>query len=165
MGNKKCEFCGEEIHINSRRCPFCAGIQKEIPSENEDLNASAPDNEVRGISLEKQEEQFENLEEKKESAIRYTGPSVNNYENVQAEPMLSNGLKVILSVISSVIPGVGQIIGIISAIIFISNEQDLDRKSFGKALLTSSLVMFGVWSMWIIFLFIVAISSQGLNNS
>lgn len=168
MGKKNCEFCSEEIHINSRRCPFCAGIQKEIPSENEDLNAPAPDqpdNEVREIRLEKKDEQFENHEEKnqeevkKESPIWYTDPNAANYEARQTEPMISNGLKVFLSVVSSVIPGVGQIIGIISAIIFMSNEQDSDSKSFGKSLLIASLIMFGVWSMWIIIIFTIAISS------
>ncbi|MCX8131756.1 MAG: hypothetical protein N3I35_16885 [Clostridia bacterium] len=58
---------------------------------------------------------------------------------------LGNGLKVFLTVISTVIPGFGQILGIIISIVLMNSEDEkygTDKKSFGLALLVSSLVMF-----------------------
>lgn len=55
---------------------------------------------------------------------------------------LSNGMKVFLTVLFTILPGIGQLAGIITAIVFMNNEGDSDRKSFGVALLVSSLVMF-----------------------
>lgn len=171
MNKKNCEFCGEEIHVNSRRCPFCAGVQKKMPSVNDGLNAlipDRPDNQLQEINSEKLDRQSESNEKKKqkyELDIRYTGPGINNYGERQTDVALSNRFKVFLSVFSSMIPGVGQIIGIISAIIFLSNEQDEDRKSFGKALLTASLVTFVVWCMCYMLVVAALIGSQVVNNS
>ncbi|HEX2946401.1 MAG TPA: hypothetical protein VHT96_10645 [Clostridia bacterium] len=55
---------------------------------------------------------------------------------------LSNGLKVFLTVLFTVLPGIGQLAGIITAIVFMSSEGDSDRRSFGVALLVASLIMF-----------------------
>jgi hypothetical protein len=62
----------------------------------------------------------------------------NNY----SKSSLSNGMKVFITVIASVVPGLGQIVGIILAIIFMNSEDDLDKRSFGVALLISSLILF-----------------------
>jgi len=55
---------------------------------------------------------------------------------------LSNGMKVLLTVIFTIIPGFGQLAGIITAIIFMNSEDDEDKKSFGVAILVASLIMF-----------------------
>lgn len=55
---------------------------------------------------------------------------------------LTNELKVLLTSITVVLPGLGQIIGIICAIIFMNAVDDQDRQSFGKALLVTALIMF-----------------------
>jgi hypothetical protein len=57
-------------------------------------------------------------------------------------PPLSNGLKVFLTMLFTLLPGIGQIAGIITAIVFMSSDGDEDRRSFGVALLVASLVMF-----------------------
>jgi len=54
---------------------------------------------------------------------------------------LSNGLKVFLTILFTVLPGIGQLAGIITAIVFM-NAADKDRKSFGVALLVACLVLF-----------------------
>jgi len=84
--------------------------------------------------------------------------SENRTENMPVYP-LSNGMKVFLTVIFTLIPGIGQLAGIITAIIFMNNEYDSDRKSFGVAILVASLIMF-VLSCIGCFIAVLAISSS-----
>jgi len=63
------------------------------------------------------------------------------FENKNKNP-LSNGMKVFLTALFILIPGFGQLAGIITAIVFMNSEGDSDRKSFGVALLVLSLIMF-----------------------
>jgi hypothetical protein len=58
------------------------------------------------------------------------------------KPPLSNGLKVFLTMLFTLLPGIGQLAGIITAIVFMSADGDNDRRSFGVALLVASLAMF-----------------------
>lgn len=58
---------------------------------------------------------------------------------------LSNGTKVFLTSISTVL-WIGQLVGIIAAIIYMNSEYDADRKSFGVALMVASLIFFVVES-------------------
>ncbi len=86
-------------------------------------------------------------------------PYQNNYQNRTANDRssLSNGLKVFLTILFTVIPGIGQIAGIITAIIFMGST-DQDRKSFGVAILVASLIMF-VLSCLGCFIFSIAASN------
>jgi len=52
-----------------------------------------------------------------------------------------NGIKVFITVLSTLIPGLGQVIGAITAIVMM-NEKDADRKSFGSSLLAASIIVF-----------------------
>ncbi|NLC67589.1 MAG: hypothetical protein GX754_02140 [Clostridiaceae bacterium] len=70
---------------------------------------------------------------------------------------LSNKLKVFLTVLSTIIPGFGQLLGIITAIAFMNSEDDPDRHSFGVALLVASLLMFVLVSL-LCFVFILITS-------
>ena len=72
---------------------------------------------------------------------------------------LSNGLKVFLTVLFTIIPGIGQLAGIITAIVFMNAEGDSDRKSFGVALLVASLIMF-VFACIGCFILVIAASSS-----
>ena len=72
---------------------------------------------------------------------------------------LSNGMKVFLTVLFTVIPGLGQLAGIITAIIFMNDDADRDKKSFGVALLVASLIMF-VLSCIGCFILVLAFSSS-----
>jgi hypothetical protein len=60
----------------------------------------------------------------------------------QAPQRLSNGIKVFLTVLFTVIPGVGQLAGIITAIVFMADDDDADKRSFGAAVMTASVVIF-----------------------
>lgn len=65
-----------------------------------------------------------------------------NFSNKYGYTPLSNGLKVFLTALFIIIPGIGQLAGIITAIVFMNSEGDSDRKSFGVALLVLSLIIF-----------------------
>lgn len=78
---------------------------------------------------------------KVERAENNTNLGVKFYPGTYVKNRLSNGLKVFITVISSVIPGLGQLIGVIISITFI-NSDDHDMRSFGTALLVSSMVLF-----------------------
>lgn len=68
----------------------------------------------------------------------------NDDADTECKP-LSNGTKVFLTSISTVL-WIGQLVGIIAAIIYMNSEYDADRKSFGVALMVASLIFFVVES-------------------
>ncbi|HEY9062330.1 MAG TPA: hypothetical protein VIO64_17800 [Pseudobacteroides sp.] len=76
-----------------------------------------------------------------------------NYGDMDAYDIkpLSNKTKVFLTALSSFLPWVGQLTGIIAAIVYMNSEDDEDRRSFGRALLVSSLVVFLITSFLILF--------------
>lgn len=72
---------------------------------------------------------------------------------------LSNGMKVFLTMLFTILPGIGQLAGIITAIVFMNSEGDSDRRSFGVALLVACLIMF-VFACIGCFILVIAISSS-----
>ncbi len=64
------------------------------------------------------------------------------YRSNSGKPPMSNGLKVFLTMLFTLVPGIGQLAGIITAIVFMSSSGDDDRRSFGVAILVASLAMF-----------------------
>ena len=65
-----------------------------------------------------------------------------NNNRVVNNNFTSNWTKVMLSAMAVIIPGIGQIIGLIIGLVFVSNDIDADKRSFGAALLTVSVVSF-----------------------
>lgn len=63
------------------------------------------------------------------------------------KPSLTNAMKVFITTICNFIPGIGQLVGVIIAIVFMNTEGDTDKRSFGVALLVSSIVVFVLWSI------------------
>jgi len=55
---------------------------------------------------------------------------------------MGNGFKVFLVTVSNLLPGIGQLIGVIAGIVFMNAGEDKDRQSFGKAILISSVIVF-----------------------
>lgn len=71
--------------------------------------------------------------------------------NLDDAPM-SNWVKVTLSGIAVFIPGLGQILGIILGLVFVSDDVSSDKRSYGAALITVSVVAFVLSSLfWFIF--------------
>ena len=79
----------------------------------------------------------------------------NSFDNTQ----MSNWLKVILSAIAVFIPGIGQIIGIIIGLVYVANDLNSDKRSFGAALITVSIIVF-VLSSFFWFIFALAFGPQ-----
>jgi len=65
---------------------------------------------------------------------------------------MSNWIKVIITALAVIVPGIGQIIGIILGLVFISDDSNADKRSYGVALLTVSVVVFIISAIfWFIF--------------
>jgi hypothetical protein len=65
---------------------------------------------------------------------------------------ISNWTKVLLSALAVAIPGIGQIIGVILGLVFISDDGNVDKRSYGAALITVSIVAFIISGfLWFVF--------------
>jgi len=182
---KKCGFCGENIPAGAGRCPYCGSIlevtfdnsyrieqPEEKPvsgdpdgqenTEQQQIGQNNVTNPVPPVGRPGQQSEYST---QMHNAYKpYNGgsyPPNYNYGGGVKQP-LSNGMKVFLTVLFTVLPGVGQLAGIIAAIVFMNSDGDSDRKSFGVALLVASLVMF-VISCIGCFILMVAISSNQMN--
>ncbi len=169
---KKCGFCGETIPRSASRCPYCGSIlevtvddsfsvaePQQDTGENNTVMPQPEDKHEAALSGQSPDEGRES-EAGNDDAYRQqnegwqAGPYNQGTQrpyyprNQQPTPSnggktpLSNGLKVFLTVLFTVLPGIGQLAGIITAIVFMSSDGDSDRKSFGVALLVASLAMF-----------------------
>lgn len=72
----------------------------------------------------------------------FGGSGQNTIQTSVQEPSISNARKVFITSLCSLIPGFGQLIGVIIAIVYMNSEDDNDKKSFGVALLVNSLIVF-----------------------
>lgn len=88
-----------------------------------------------------EQEQYDNTDDNTDDS-RYLCCGALNVQKILYEKPLTNELKVFLTAVTVLFPGVGQILGVICSIIFMNSNNDLDRRSFGKALLITSLLMF-----------------------
>lgn len=160
LDKKNCNFCGEEISSELRRCPYCGSLLGSI--KKGDINASdtmpnahssvnvaqmcVEQNDDGTIVIKECEEMLptEAVGETMNSNEANTSQSRNSKQSIPVvieNKRLSNGMKVFLTILSTVIPGLGQLIGIIISVIFI-NSNDSDRNSFGVALMIASLLLF-----------------------
>ena len=140
---KKCGFCGESIPANATRCPYCASIL-ELPV---DAGTDGPGQEGQNDFSTGSDQQYP-----ADRQPGYQDPNTSNrpyYAEHRQSMMqnggkapLGNGLKVFLTLLFALLPGIGQLAGIITAIVFMSSSDDSDRRSFGSALLVANLILF-----------------------
>lgn len=153
---KKCGFCGEDISGNARRCPYCGSLLEVKPDEpspavpiqetyNSGFDAGiSPGDTGESVSVENESTmENKNIINPVEPPVRQQVSGYEPPKPARKKP-LSNARKVLLTVITSVIPGIGQLIGLITAIVFMNSEDDSDRRSFGVALMIASLIVFVV---------------------
>lgn len=124
---KICNFCGESIPADAARCPYCASVLE-----------TAADGDTYGTG---------------DTYGDMPGPGQGMMRGRTRAP-LSNGMKVFLTLLFALVPGIGPIAGIITAIAFMSSDEDSDRKSFGAALLVANLALFslaclGCFLLWL----------------
>ena len=169
MEYKKCEHCGEQIHIRSKKCPFCNEIVAEVPVEVEE-NLEAQENieieeyaenkinEQEGASETSTEEAFDEfkknneLKENVNFAVGNGEPKDYVYKaevrhSIEYVRPMSNWYKVFISAFCT-FPIFGQLIGSFLGVYYVTNE-DNDRKGFGKALIVLSVVMFLVYLSYV----------------
>ena len=84
------------------------------------------------------------------SGYKYYYSHINEMDSYDIRP-LSNKTKVFLTTFSSFIPWLGQLVGIIAAIVYMNSEEDDDRRSFGRSLLVASLITFVITTFLILF--------------
>lgn len=159
--NKLCRYCGEEIPADSGRCQFCGslldektasysvprgkGSQVTLAYISDPLNDSEP-----AMAEEQNTEadygksvhepvQAEEGQEQVQEPAKMQEPEQEEQEHRKA---LSNAKKVFTTMICTLIPGIGQLVGVIIGIILSNIEGDEDRNSFGRALLVSSVFAF-----------------------
>lgn len=169
MEFKKCEHCGEQIHIRSKKCPFCNEIVEEVPEKVEgvinDENNENIENTAEDVVNEEQHPEAVDVQE----AINEFKKNGNTKESIsfavgQGEPKdyvykaevrhsieyvepMSNWTKVFLTALCT-FPIIGQLVGSFIGVYFVSYE-DTDRKSFGKALIVLSIVMFFIYLSYV----------------
>lgn len=115
--NQKCRFCGEEFDRYSGRCPYCGSL----------------------LSTRKKQAKMQTVEG--DGFILLGDPPNKSVKKTVKSGQIGNGRKVLLSVICAAIPGIGPLTGVIAGLIYMDSEQE-DRRTFGKALLTASIIMF-----------------------
>ncbi|MGE5613231.1 MAG: hypothetical protein ACM3XR_02400 [Bacillota bacterium] len=187
---KKCTFCRENIPADAGRCPYCgsvletaaddslktsmeeneSGKQPYAGPEGEGAHEPVQDPEA-GQEIPGSISQGQPTSAKTGAAYGSqveTGPWTEQGYQYRYAPQpgygrtpLSNGMKVFLTVLFTLLPGIGQLAGIITAVVFMGSEGDNDRKSFGTALLISNVVLF---MLSCIGCFIFAIAAQSLNT-
>jgi len=164
MVYKKCEHCGEEIHIRSKKCPFCNQTVAEVEIVEEE-NENLTEENVTGEASESVNENpisSENPFPNENEAINYDAnnmsapPHINFEVGANGQPKdyiykaevrhsleyttpLSNTVKVFIAALCT-IPVIGQFIGSFIGVFF-STYDDSDRKSFGRAIILLSICM------------------------
>ena len=58
MNYKKCEHCGEEIHIRSKKCPFCNQLVAEVEEKTEE-EETIKEEKVQEINENKEQDEVE----------------------------------------------------------------------------------------------------------
>lgn len=146
MNTKNCEHCGEEIHIKTKKCPFCGEIV-EIPEIIEEVEEIKPvdekntsNEENKGIFIDNKVGEDNSRDELMNRELRsfiYTTEMKHAVEHMKP---LSNIIKVFLTAFC-MMPFIGQVIGIFFGIFFLTYD-DKDRKSYGKSIIALSIIMF-----------------------
>lgn len=150
--NKSCLSCGEGILAEARRCPYCGSLQ------NTGTEAVEPEPSQAAV-------------ESAAPADEETVPDVHNHE-VKRDPQynellkdtpvikkMSNGMKAFILTLCTIIPGFGQVAGIIVSIVLM-NSEDNDRKTFGKVLLIAMLLVFLLSCAFYIFIAMFLVSAR-----
>lgn len=145
MNTKKCEHCGEEIHIKTKKCPFCGEIV-EIPEiieeaqevKTEEENVAGESN--KGIFIDNKVGDDTSQEEMLNRELKTFIYNAEMRHAVERVKPLSNIIKVFLTAFC-MLPFVGQVIGVFFGIFFLTYD-DKDRKSYGKSIIALSIIMF-----------------------
>lgn len=148
-----CPNCGRRLDENDEYCSACGF---KIPSDNEPaqpaVNLKKNVNENGQEYSEAGESQAQFAMHKETAAHAEQGSGFNEpggFRRETEEPF-SNGLKVLFVAINLLVPVIGFIFGVISAIIFM-RKKNQDYKSFGKALLVLNIILLALYLFCCVF--------------
>ena len=160
LNNKRCVTCGELSTEEFDKCQYCGSVlvdnldyansdvdTKTIGIE-EDIKSVAPENLNYNNADKYFEEEFEkDVSEISNDQLQFNNifgfKSENNIPKVEVKnKSISNGRKVLLTIICSIIPGFGQLFCLILSLGYMNSEENEDMKSFGQALFVAALVLF-----------------------
>lgn len=156
MEQKICEICGAKLHARTMKCPICNAVlteasqivNDEVQNNNLDLNTNVGENIDIKIS---EEETINNIAQATIEPEKETTNQQKDYiykaevrHSLEYTEPLSNFLKVLLTAFS-MFPIIGQFLGTFFGIFF-STYDDNDRRSFGRALIFLSIIMFFFYS-------------------
>lgn len=161
VGSRRCPYCGSLVR-QSEQVASVSPRADEIKVENFSSSEPTVDVENERENYTKvlvdsqtlvQPQEPENtlpLREFSQDAVKINtqrplnpAPSFNSatLKGVKSKNSLSNGIKVFITVVTTTIPCLGQLVGVILAVLFLNSEEE-DKRSFGTALLIASLVFF-----------------------
>lgn len=151
--NKICTLCDKDKGSNNE-CQFCGmGSDKRIESEslfdkvmdNHQIKAILSHGEMDKLVSKSATTQILDAAFRSSVAPEFT--------SLHDEPKeITKTMKVTITTICSVVPMLGQVTGVILSMIYLT-RQSVDDKTFGKALLISSLCLIVVWLTVILFMF------------
>jgi len=156
MEQKICENCGAKLHVRTMKCPICNVVLTEasqiINDEIQNSNLETTENIGENIDIKiSDNETINNIEQPENNSDTTQNNPQKDYiykaevrHSLQYTEPLSNFLKVILTAFSMV-PIIGQFFGTFFGIFF-STYDDNDRRSFGRALIFLSVIMFFFYS-------------------
>lgn len=181
MEFKKCEHCGEEIHIRSQKCPFCNQTVSNVPEEIirvEDTNANETESKLEENEIKEetipQSEDMKNIYNGQTNAVNFVvgnngEPKDYVYKaevrhSLEYTNPMSNTVKVFVSALCT-LPILGQVIGAFLGVFF-STYEDTDRRSFGRALILLSIFMFVLYIAYFKYAFelLSTIDANSLQN-
>lgn len=110
-----CSFCGEKLTKQVYRCPFCRSLLSQSGEIPVQGQADAADK----------------------------TDDTDKAGDINDVTTMSNGWKVFVAAIYTLIPGFGQIAGIITSLSYMNSESD-DIKSYGKALFRACIIIFPI---------------------
>lgn len=161
--DKRCSHCGSLVDVTVESFEeINDSVEENTPEENGNRPENSPElsndnapqksdenGEANFNRTGFQEERSNRAERSPEIRPQFSHKAYSdNYEMAQNNKRnsLSNGVKVLLTVVCTVIPGLGQLAGIIVSIVFMNTQENVedyaDKRSFGLALLIACIVMF-----------------------
>jgi hypothetical protein len=165
MEYKKCEHCGEKLHVRTRKCPFCNSIVPEdapVITDDEEINTKEQKDSEKIVTdkdSETKETIIGNIMDQ-EDIKDYVYKAEVRHSLEYTKPM-SNALKVFITAFAT-LPVFGQVIGAFFGVLFLTYE-DNDRKSFGKSLIVLSIIMF-LFYMYSFMTFAELLKSVGIES-
>lgn len=186
---KRCSYCGEEIAFDDRRCPFCCSLLNDNQFNTSAFYGNdfvqpyyngwyPPVDNVYNSNQYNQMPPFGLQSIAPQPEIKqnqaYSSTEMEGWNNIQGQPTQDNSVnsnteenafttrsKVFLTAACSVVPGLGQLAGIIISIILLNSEDSEDKRKFGTSLMLASVVTFAFQCI-IIFLLVIALSPYTL---